>query len=69
MVRGLVLLKVGLVLVLVVVLVLLLVLRLRDSCWVVENLLSSLLNIMDGLGRVLRRGEKAAGLGMMMRSR
>jgi hypothetical protein len=37
--------------------------------WVVEDLLRSLLSMMDGLGRRMGRGEKAAGLGKMMRGR
>lgn len=63
MVRGLMLLKLWLVL------VLLLVLLLLRSCWVVENLLSSLLNMMICLARRIRRREKATWLGIMMRDR
>ena len=37
--------------------------------WVVEDLLRSLLSMMDGLGRRMGRREKAAGLGKMMRGR
>ena len=37
--------------------------------WVIENLLSSLLKMLNGLGRRMRRREKAAGLGKMMRGR
>jgi hypothetical protein len=73
-VRGLMLLKVWLVLVLILLLVLqllvlLLKLLLLRGSWVVENLLSSLLNMLNGLGRRLRRREKAAGLRKMMRGR
>ena len=50
------------------VLVGVLLVLLRGS-WVVEDLLSSLLSMMDGLGRRMGRREKAAGLGKMMRGR
>jgi len=67
MVRGLMLMKVWLVVVLVLLLVLMLLL-LRGS-WVVENLLSSLLDMMICLARRIRRREKATWLGIMMRDR
>ena len=67
MVRGLMLMKVWLVVVLVLLLVLMLLL-LRGS-WVVENLLSSLLDMMICLARRIRRRENATWLGIMMRDR
>jgi dolichol kinase len=70
MVRGLMLLKLWLVVVvLVLLLVLLLLLLLLRGSWVVENLLSSLLNMMICLARRIRRREKATWLGIMMRDR
>ena len=45
------------------------VLLVLGGSWVVEDLLRSLLSMMDGLGRRMGRGEKAAGLGKMMRGR
>ena len=63
-VRGLMLLKVWLVEVL-----LLLVLLLLRGSWIVENLLSSLLKMLNLLGRRIRRREKVAWLCIMMRGR
>lgn len=68
-VRGLMLLKLELVVGLVRLVVRRLVWLVLGGRWVVEDLLRSLLSMMGGLGRRMGRGEKAAGLGKMMRGR